>query len=477
MNKSINEPRPDGKVPPKVGAVLLLPDGRVETAYRGELREGDHAEFTLIERKLTNLDLSGSILFTTLEPCVERNFPKVPCCRRTTHARVKKVYVGIEDPDPTVDGKGIRHLENHGVEVRMFDRDLQQIIIQENKGFIDQAIQRRDQVEEIEDLSVPLEKAIENYDFSEFSREALEKFIQQGKLNFTLDDPKFKSFLADIGVMVWVPDLNLYRPSGFGYLLFGKNPRSKNPGATLKAFADYGAGKIEPADFDQPLVMIPDLVESWLRKVLPLSKDATSFQRVDVPDFPIEVLREAVINAIVHRDYELEGASCSLEIEGDVIRIVSPGAPLPAISIDDLNRFTAPSLRRNPIITYVFSLMNYAEEKGFGMRAIRNVLPKVGLPLPHFSLKTLFLTLSFARSMEAYSLIRENPAIEELNAEELQGYQWIISNSEISKKEYADFFEYSDKKAQRHLSKMKDLGLLNDNGEKANSPNFKYVVP
>ena len=123
MNKSINEPREDGKVPPKVGAVLLFPNGEYESAYRGELREGDHAEYTLIERKLGNMDLSDCILFTTLEPCVERNPPKSPCCKRTTNARIKKVFVGIEDPDPTVDGKGIKHLRKHSVEVKMFDRD------------------------------------------------------------------------------------------------------------------------------------------------------------------------------------------------------------------------------------------------------------------------------------------------------------------------------------------------------------------
>ena len=39
MNKSINEPRPDGKVPPKVGAIILFPDGSIERAYRGELRD------------------------------------------------------------------------------------------------------------------------------------------------------------------------------------------------------------------------------------------------------------------------------------------------------------------------------------------------------------------------------------------------------------------------------------------------------
>jgi len=113
MNKSINEPREDGKVPPKVGALLLFPDGRIETAYRGELREGDHAEYTLLERKLSNEDLSQCVLFTTLEPCVKRNNPKVACSKRTTNARIKKVFVGIEDPDPTVDGKGIKHLRNY----------------------------------------------------------------------------------------------------------------------------------------------------------------------------------------------------------------------------------------------------------------------------------------------------------------------------------------------------------------------------
>ena len=51
MRQSLPEPRPDGKASPKVGAVLVKPDGTVETACRGELRHGDHAEFTILERK------------------------------------------------------------------------------------------------------------------------------------------------------------------------------------------------------------------------------------------------------------------------------------------------------------------------------------------------------------------------------------------------------------------------------------------
>ena len=47
MNKSIQEPRKD-KVSPKVGAVLIKPDGNVENAFRGEIRNGDHEEFNII---------------------------------------------------------------------------------------------------------------------------------------------------------------------------------------------------------------------------------------------------------------------------------------------------------------------------------------------------------------------------------------------------------------------------------------------
>ena len=81
MRGSIEEKRKDGKVNPKVGAILVFPDCSVETGFRGELRDGDHAEFTLIERKCVNRDLHNAILFSTLEPCVQRNPPKRGCCR------------------------------------------------------------------------------------------------------------------------------------------------------------------------------------------------------------------------------------------------------------------------------------------------------------------------------------------------------------------------------------------------------------
>ncbi len=140
MRKSIQEPRKD-KTSPKVGAVLVKANGTFETAFRGEIRNGDHAEFTLLERKNRTTSLDGSILFATLEPCAPgaRKHPKLSCAERIVNARINKVWVGVEDPDPLVDRKGIQYLLDNGIEVEMFDADLQAEIWGENKKFKEEA--------------------------------------------------------------------------------------------------------------------------------------------------------------------------------------------------------------------------------------------------------------------------------------------------------------------------------------------------
>lgn len=460
MNKSQNDPRPDGKIPPKVGAILLFPDGRVVRAHRGELREGEHAEFTLLERKLRHEKLDDCILFSTIEPCVERNSPKMGCCKRTANARIKTVYVGIQDPDPTVAGKGIKYIENRDVKVTMFDRDLQKIIEEVNTGFLEQAKTRAKQAAK-DEIKTEFEQAIPKVDFSQFSIEALQKFITESKLDYKLKDKEFQNYLADVGAMQLDEKDNIFRPTGIGILLFGKNPRAKYKQAALKAYVDYGNNKIEPIDFDQALVLIPDLVEGWLKKVLPLSKDTSSFKRKDVPDFPIDVLREMVINALVHRDYTIEGAKSYLEIDNDKIIIKSPGAPVPSISLEQLNSFKAPSISPNPIITYVFNLMDYVEETGFGMRSLKLLNETYGLPLPEYAMEDPFLTLTLPRNMEALKKVSHHTNLSELNDEELTGYEFIKLKETVTRKEYQEYFSFkSDKKAERHLKKMVDLKLI-----------------
>lgn len=481
MKDSIGEKRDDGKVVPYVGAVLVNPDGEfVEKAHRGEIREGDHAEYTLLDKKLRDKDVTGHKLFATLEPCAPgaRSDNKTCCAKRIVNARISEVWIGVEDPDPTVARKGLEYLKQHGVKVHMFDRDIQQEIEEVNKEFLKQATERAEEAEEKPLQLSKFEDKIYNAELKEFSNEAMRQYEIKGELPYSAMSKEFYQMAERKGIVKRVEAKNgydEYTPTGMGVLLFGQSPRDRYPQAVLKAEIRYGDDEPEIRDFDEPLALIPSELESWLKKVLHSKIARDHFERQDVPEFPPEIIREAVINAIIHRDYDLEKAKSYLQIDDDKIVIKSPGKPIDPITIEQLKRFEAPSLSRNPVLSHIFNQMGYAEERGIGMKTLKSLPEKFNLPLPQYSFEDPFLVLTFPRSFEVVKSVSGNEALGELNDEELRGYEFIRMESEITKKEYAKHFKYSDRQAERHLKKFTELGLIERKG--AGPSTYYEIIP
>jgi len=462
MRQSVPEPRKDGKASPKVGAVLVKPDGTVETAYRGELRHGDHAEFTLLERKNRGNKLDGSTLFATLEPCAPgaRRDPKVDCAERIRLARIKEVWIGIQDPDPKVARKGIEHLKNNGIKVHMFDRDLQEVIEKENKDFLAQAIERAavEKKKPGEIVLSPLENKLPAAVLAGFSDEALALYRERAKIAEVVGSEEFNRRLLKQGLLK--EEKGRLLPTGFGILLYGKEPRRAMRQAGLLAAIHYPNGEQERKEFDEPAVMIPDLLEKWLNDKLPNVVDRSKMRREERPTLPFEMVREAVVNALIHRDYAIEGGKCQVVVTEDTVTVRSPGKPPPPITLEQLQSFTAPMLSRNPALHFVFARMGMAEEQGLGVGSLRDRSKELGLPLPRYTWDAPYLVLKLYRS--AKSVIRELPAnvLESLNAEERRGWEYLATKTACTRAAYEQHMGVDTRKAQRHFKRFVGLGLV-----------------
>ncbi len=477
MGQSVNEPRADGKASPLVGAVIYKPDGTVETACRGELRYGDHAEYTLLERKNRGNKLDGAVLFATLEPCApnSRNFPKLGCAERIILARIKEVWVGIEDPDPTVDRKGIKYLQDSGVTVYMFDRDLQEVIHAENRDFIAQALERAAAAEEEKKPKTITLSDLENQfaaaAIEDFSVEALEQYGNIAKIKEKVGSPSFNRRLVQQGLLK--EKNGKFLPTGFGMLLFGKEPRTVMPQAGLLATIHYPDGSEETQNFEGPMVFTPGDLEKWLSGKLPNVIDRSHMQRKKVPPLPFEMVREAVVNALIHRDYDIRQAKCQLVVTADTITVKSPGGPLPPIKLEQLQAFNAPMLSRNPELHYVFARMEMAEERGLGIKTLENQALQFQLPLPKYAFEDPYLVLTLFRSPESAVLAINERVVENLSADELSAWQFVALKDSIRSRDLMEKLEFDERKAQRVLKKLMGLNLVRRVGK---GPATRYEV-
>ncbi len=462
---------------PSVGAVLVFPDGTYDIACRGEFREGDHAEYTLLDKKFRTTDVSNCWLFATLEPCCgpeARNEPKICCAERIANARITKVWYGVQELNPKAKG-GKKYLEKMKVEVLSFDSDLHHEILAFNKDFNDW-VEEENNKQKLAKLVVngPLQAAIKNTSIDSLSKDALKLYINKTKKVYTHDSDELITDLINKNLMDVDSKSGEIKPTGDCILLFGKNPRDKFPQASVKAKVDYGGGaEPDTESFDDAIVLVPDQVKAWIKKVVPESIDRSNFTREKVSHFPPEVVREAIVNAIIHRDYSIKSAKVELEITPEKIEIRSPGGPISPNSIEDLQNFTAISQTRNSELAYIFNLMQFMEESGVGMDTYKTLREKYNLPLPIIKYKKQNVIVTFPRTIHMTRSMNEK--FKQLNDYELEGLEYVKVKGELSKKEYAEHFNFDDKKAYRHLTKFKKLKLVGDNGEPPTSNNYKYV--
>ena len=99
--------------------------------------------------------------------------------------------------------------------------------------------------------------------------------------------------------------------------------------------------------------------------------------RVDKPDYADRAVTEAIVNAIIHRDYILIGSEIHIDMYDDRLEIQSPGGMYDGRAIQDRDIHTIGSARRNPVIADLFHRMKFMERRGSGLTKILNETAKL----------------------------------------------------------------------------------------------------
>ena len=186
------------------------------------------------------------------------------------------------------------------------------------------------------------------------------------------------------------PQIGEARPTSAGLLMFGCDPQLHLPQSEVVCikYADTQGIRtyIDRKNFVGTLPELIDKASSFLRQYIRVGATIRGFYREDEPEYPYEALREAVVNAVVHRDYSRSGETVRVFMYADRVEIRSPGALLPGVSLDDLVALLVTSVPRNPVLAGLLRDMpGYMERIGSGIRFMLREMEALGLPLPEFS--------------------------------------------------------------------------------------------
>jgi len=185
-------------------------------------------------------------------------------------------------------------------------------------------------------------------------------------------------------------------------VLFGRRVSPEFPQCTLRLARFRGIDKTEFLDHRQlqgnAFLMLDEAMHFILRNIPIAGRiEPGRLERIDTPLYPTLALREALVNAICHRDYTIIGGSINVAIYDNRLEVISVGLLPPGITVADLKR-THLSHPRNPTIAKVLFRRGLVEEWGRGTQKIVDWCVEAGQPEPEFEEGAGAVTVRFLPS-------------------------------------------------------------------------------
>lgn len=229
---------------------------------------------------------------------------------------------------------------------------------------------------------------------ADLDRERLEEYIRQLR-RARLDAPYLNRPLEEVLKQLRIiRDVDgVLRPTLAGLLMFGAYPQTFEPQLVITFLHYYGTDEAEKTPrgerfldnrkFEGP---IPAMVEAAVNYVMASIRKSSLIEgllRRDIPEYPEEAVREAVVNAVAHRDYSpyVRGSYIQLRLFADRLEAQSPGGLYGTVTEETLEEEQS---TRNRVLMRLMEDAHLVENRGSGIRAMIDAMRRLNLEPPRF---------------------------------------------------------------------------------------------
>ncbi|MDI6638690.1 MAG: ATP-binding protein [Bacillota bacterium] len=180
------------------------------------------------------------------------------------------------------------------------------------------------------------------------------------------------NILVNADIVRWLEGETRHVPTVGGLLLFGKRPEDRLPASGV-TFARFDGVRVTDPLIDKRQIggTLPEVVEATVAALeahLPRVMGLNGLRRVAGLPYPREVLREALVNAVVHRDYSIAGSKVRVFLFSDRIEVRSPGRLPNTVTVEKMKVGT--SFARNPMLLRYMENLDYVDRLGLGIPMI-----------------------------------------------------------------------------------------------------------
>jgi ATP-dependent DNA helicase RecG len=249
-------------------------------------------------------------------------------------------------------------------------------------------------------------------------------------------------------------------PTHAGILFFGKYPQRFFQNAQLRVVRFKGTSVTHPVidrlDCSGALWEMVDAAEEFIRKNIRLLslRTSKSFQRDDKFEYPLAALREAIINALIHRNYQ-KHSDVRVFIFDNRVEVINPGTFPEGVSPD------APVHEPvNPILSQFMYDVGFIERYGSGIKMMHRLCREWGNKEPRYELHPLETKIIFDSPIQESTFIEIDDISEQLNERQRNALFHVEKNGQIATKEYVEINHVSRRVAYEELRDMTDKGLL-----------------